>query len=198
MANITAKEIAELRAKTGMGMMECKKALVEANGDEAKAIEILRKKGMAKAASKQERSASAGIVEAYIHNGGQMGVLLEVNSETDFVAKNEEFKTLVHDIALHIAAMNPKYVSKEEVPADEVEKEKKVLMEEAKAGGKPENIVEKIVDGKIDKFYSEICLLEQAFVKDPDTTIGELVAQKTAKIGEKIVVSRFCRFEVGK
>jgi elongation factor Ts len=197
MANITAKQVADLRIKTGSGMMDCKKALEEADGNEEKAIEILRKKGIAKAAKKAEREANEGIIESYIHANGKIGVLVEVLSETDFVAKNEEFKELAHDIALHIAAMSPKYVSKEEVPADVVAKEKEVLMEEIKSSGKPAEIAEKIVEGRLGKFYEEICLLEQPFVKDQTKKISDLLNEKIAKIGEKLEIKRFCRFEIG-
>lgn len=194
---IKAQQIAELRSKTGLPMMECKKALVEAGGDEAKAIELLKKRGALKAASKSERSTKSGLIESYIHNG-QIGVLLEVLTETDFVAKNEEFKQFVHDVALHIAASNPKYVKKEDVAKDELEKEKSDLIEQVKAEGKPEEIAKKIVEGRLGKFYAEICLLDQPFVKDQDVTIGELLTGKIAKIGENIVISRFVRFELGK
>lgn len=197
MENITAKQIAEFRAKTGLPMMECKKALVEANGDTEKAVEILRKKGIAKAAKKAERATRAGIVDSYIHNGGKIGVLVEVLSETDFVARNEEFKAFVHDVALHIAAMNPKYIKSDDIPADEMKKETKILEEEARASGKPTDIVKKIVAGKLEKYYSEICLLNQPFVKDQDITIQDLLNQKISKIGENIVISRFSRFEIG-
>lgn len=195
--DITAKQIAELRAKTGLPMMECKKALVEANGDEGAAIEIMKKKGLAKAAAKSERATKAGLIESYVHNGGRMGVLVEVLSETDFVAKNEEFKSFVHEVALHIAAMNPKYVSKNEVPEEELESEKNILIEQVKAEGKPAEIAEKIVEGKLNKYFSEICLLEQPFIKDQDMTVGDLLSQKIAKIGENIIISRFARFEIG-
>ncbi|MFA7253682.1 MAG: translation elongation factor Ts [Patescibacteria group bacterium] len=197
MSNITAKQIADLRAKTGIGMMECKNALVEAGGNEEKAMEILRKKGAAKAAKRSERETKNGIIESYIHAGGKIGVMVEVLAETDFVAKNEEFKEFAHDVALHIAAMAPKFVSRDEVPAEEVAKEREILLEEVKASGKPENIAEKIVEGRLSKFYSEICLLEQSFVKNPDLTINDLLNEKISKIGEKIVISRFCRFEIG-
>lgn len=197
MSNITAKQIAELRAKTGLPMMECKKALVEAEGDEEKAIEVLRKKGIAKAESKTDRSTKAGIVDSYIHNGGKIGVLVEVLSETDFVAKNEEFKLFVHNIALHIAAMNPKYVDREKIPQEEIEKEKKILIQQAEVEGKPTEIAKKIVEGRMEKYFSEVCLIDQPFVKDQDVTVGELLKQKIAKIGENIIISRFTRFEIG-
>lgn len=193
---IKANDIAELRAKTGLPMMECKKALVEAAGDEAKAIAILRKKGIAKAGEKAERSTKAGLIESYIHNGGKIGVLVEVLVETDFVAKNEEFKTFVHDLALHIAAVNPKYISKNDVQEAEKKEQEKMFKDEVT--GKPANIVKKIVEGKMEKYFSEVCLLNQPFVKDQDKTIENLLHEKIAKIGENIVISRFVRFEIGK
>jgi elongation factor Ts len=196
--NITAQQIAELRAKTGLPMMECKKALVEAGGDEARAIEELKKRGVAKAASKSERATKAGLIECYVHNGGKIGVMIEVLAETDFVTKNDEFKEFVHDLALHIAAMEPKYLSKDDVPANEVEEEKSIMEGQLKDSGKPQEIIEKIVAGKLEKFYSEICLLNQGFVKDPEVTILDLLNQKIAKIGENIVISRFVRYEIGK
>lgn len=197
MAEITAKQIAELRAKTGIGMMECKSALTEADGSEEKAIEILRKKGSMKAAKRAERETKAGVIESYVHANGKIGVMVEVLAETDFVAKNDEFKAFAHDVALHIAAMNPKYISREEVPADEVAKEKEILLDEVRSSGKPADIAEKIVAGRMDKFYAEICLLEQSFVKDQDKMVADLLGDLTAKIGEKIIISRFCRFEIG-
>jgi len=193
---ITVSEIASLRNKTGLPMMECKAALIEADGDEEKAIEVLKKKGFAKAAKKSERETKSGLIETYVHDG-KIGVLLEVLTETDFVAKNDDFKEFVHDVALHIAAMNPKYISKTEVPANEIEKEKTSLIEQVKATGKPENIAEKIVEGKLGKYFEEICLLEQPFIKDPDKTIGDLLTGLIAKIGENIIIGRFARFELG-
>ena len=193
---ISAKLVKELRDKTAAGMMDCKKALVETNGDVDKAVDYLREKGLSKAAKKAGRIASEGIVESYIH-GGRIGVLVEVNSETDFVAKNEEFQNFVKDVAMHIAAENPLYVRKEEVPLEVVNKEKEILTKQALEEGKPEKIVEKMVEGRISKFYTEICLLEQAFVKDPDKTVGELLNEKIAKIGENMNIRRFARFEVG-
>jgi elongation factor Ts len=193
---ISAKMVKELREKTAAGMMDCKKALTETDGDMDKAIEYLREKGLSKAAKKSGRLASEGLVEAYIH-GGRIGVLVEVNSETDFVAKNEEFKTFVKDVAMHIAAENPSYVKKEEVPQEEIQKEKDFLTKQALAEGKPANIVEKMVEGRISKYYNEICLLEQPFVKDPDKTVGDLLNEKIARIGENLSIRRFSRFEVG-
>lgn len=194
---ITAELVKELRERTGCGMMDCKKALSETNGDMDKAIEFLREKGLAAAAKKAGRVAAEGIVEAYIHGGGRIGVLVEVNSETDFVAKNEEFRTFVKDVAMQIAASNPLYVRKEEVPAEMVEKEKEILKAQALNEGKPEKIVEKMVEGRIEKYYKEICLLEQPFIKDPDVTIKDLLNQKIATIGENINIRRFVRFEKG-
>ncbi|SDK46515.1 translation elongation factor Ts [Natronincola ferrireducens] len=194
--NITAAMVKELREKTGAGMMDCKKALAEVEGNMEKAVEILREKGLAAVAKKAGRVAAEGLVEAYIH-GGRIGVLVEVNSETDFVAKNQEFKEFVKDVAMQIAATNPLYVTKEEVPQDEIEKEKEILRKQALNEGKPEKIVDKMVEGRIEKYYKEVCLLEQSFVKNPDITIGELLTQKVAKIGENLSIRRFVRFEVG-
>jgi len=194
--SISAKMVKELREKTAAGMMDCKKALTETNGDMDKAIEFLREKGLSKAAKKSGRLASEGLVESYIH-GGRIGVLVEVNSETDFVAKNEEFQTFVKDVAMHIAAENPLYVKKEEVPEEVIQKEKDFLTKQALAEGKPEKIVEKMVEGRISKYYSEICLLEQSYVKDPDKTVGDLLNEKIARIGENLSIRRFARFEVG-
>jgi len=195
MGNITAKEIAELRAKIGLPMMEVKKALIEAGGDEAKAIEVLRKKGAVKAEKRSERETKSGLVHSYIHGGGKIGVLVEVLAETDFVAKNEEFKNFVHEIALHIAAANPKYISREEVPQQDIEEEKSVF--EEKAAGKPAEIAGKIMIGKLEKYFEEVCLLDQPFIKDQTMKVSDLKNQLIAKIGENIVISRFCRYEIG-
>lgn len=194
--NITASMVKELREKTGAGMMDCKKALTEADGNLEKAVEALREKGLAAVAKKAGRIAAEGIVEAYIH-GGRIGVLVEVNSETDFVAKNEEFKTFVKDVAMQIAASNPQYVSRDDVPQDMIEKEKEILRKQALNEGKPEKIVDKMVEGRIEKYYKEVCLLEQDFVKDPDMTIRQLLTEKVAKIGENLSIRRFTRYEVG-
>ena len=194
--SITADMVKELREKTGAGMMDCKKALTDSNGNMEKAVEILREKGLAAVAKKAGRIAAEGLVESYIH-GGRIGVLVEVNSETDFVAKNQEFKEFVKDVALQIAASNPLYVRKEEVPQDEIEKEKEILRKQALNEGKPEKIVDKMVEGRIEKYYKEVCLLEQPFVKNPDVTIGALLSEKIAKIGENLSIRRFVRFEVG-
>lgn len=193
---ITAALVKELREKSGAGMMDCKKALTETNGDMDKAIDFLREKGLASVAKKSSRIASEGLVDSYIH-GGRIGVLVEVNSETDFVAKNEEFKSFVRDIAMQIAAVGPKYVSREEVPAEEVEHERKVLTEQARGENKPEHIIEKMVEGRLEKFYEEICLLDQDFIKDPDKKIQDILNDLIAKIGENIKIRRFVRFEVG-
>ncbi len=193
---ITAEQVKELRDRTGAGIMDCKKILTEAEGNMDKAIELLKQKGMAKAAKKAGRVAAEGLVEAYIHNG-KYGALVEVNSETDFVATNDEFKTFVKDVAMHVAAAAPQYVRREDVPAAIVEAEKEAQKQKALEEGKPEAIAERIVEGRMDKFYSEICLLDQAFVKDPDKTVGQLLTELIAKIGENIVIRRFVRFERG-
>ena len=195
--NISASMIKELRERTSAGLNDCKKALTETNGDMEKAADYLREKGLAAAAKKAGRVASEGIVEAYIHGGGRIGVLLEVNCETDFVARNEVFHSFVKDVAMHIAASNPLYISKEEVPAEDIEKEKAVLKAQALNEGKPEKIVDKMVEGRISKFYENYCLLEQPFVKDPDKTVGEILNGLIATIGEKITVRRFVRYEKG-
>jgi len=193
---INASIVKELREKTGVGMMDCKKAIAEANGDIAKAEEILRKKGMANAGKRAARTTSQGTIASYIHMAGKVGVLVEVNCETDFVAKNENFREFVKDITLHIAAANPLYVKREEVPADMVAKEREIFAAQV-PGDKPANIVEKIVDGKIDKFYGTVCLLEQPFIKDPDKTIKDLLNAKIAEIGENMHIRRFTRYVVG-
>lgn len=194
---ITAKMVAELREKTGVGMMDCKKALTQTDGDMEKAIEFLRERGLAQAAKKSGRIAAEGIVESYIHGNGRIGVLVEVNIETDFAAKNEDFKALVKDIAMQIAASKPLYVRREEVPAEVIEKEKEILKAQAVNEGKPEHIAEKMVAGRIEKFYKENCLMEQPYIKDSDKNITQLVNEKIAVIGENITVRRFARFEMG-
>ncbi len=194
---ITASDVNALRQRTGVGMMDCKKALTEANGDMEKAVEILREKGMATAAKKAGRIAAEGVVDSYIHMGGKVGVLVEVNCETDFVARGDQFKTLVHDVALQIAASKPLYVTKEEVPQDVLDKEKEILKIQAMNEGKPEAIAEKMVQGRIKKYYEDFCLLEQPFVKDPSKTVGQLITEAIASIGEKITVRRFTRYEMG-
>ena len=195
--SFTAKDVAELRAKTNAGMMDCKKALTECDGDFEKAIIWLREKGIAAAAKKQSRIASEGIVTSYIHMGGKIGVLVEINCETDFVAKTEEFLEIGHDVALQIAAAAPKYVRIEEVPTEELEKEKEILRNQALNEGKPAQIVDKMVEGRVKKFYQDVCLLEQTFVKNPELTIQRYIEEKTLKIGEKISIRRFARFEMG-
>lgn len=194
---ITASDVNALRQRTGVGMMDCKKALTEANGDMDKAVEILREKGMATAAKKAGRIAAEGVVDSYIHMGGKVGVLVEVNCETDFVARGDQFKMLVHDVALQIAASKPLYVTKEEVPQDVLDKEKEILKIQAMNEGKPEAIAEKMVQGRIKKYYEDFCLLEQPFVKDPSKTVGQLITEAIASIGEKITVRRFTRYEMG-
>lgn len=194
---VSAAQVKELREKTGAGMLDCKKALEEANGDLTRASEILREKGLSAAAKKAGRAATEGLVESYIHGEGRIGVLVEVNCETDFVAKTDNFKSFVRDIAMQIAAAAPKYVSKDEVPAEELDKEREILRAQALNEGKPENIVDKMVEGRISKYYNEVCLLEQQFIKDPDVTISELVNSMIATIGENISIRRFVRFELG-
>ena len=194
---LSAGEVKKLREQTGAGMMEAKKALLEAGGDVPKAIEVLRKKGMMKAQAKAERSTKQGIVESYIHGEGRIGVLLEVNCETDFVARNQDFRNLVHDLVLHVAASAPLFISRTDVPAAVVEKEKEIYSAAAVAEGKVGNIVEKIVAGRGEKFFEEVCLLEQPFVKDPDISVQDLITQKVAVIGENIQVRRFTRYVLG-
>ena len=194
---ITAEMVKQLRERTGAGMMDCKKALTEAEGNIDKAIELLREKGLAAAAKKSGRIAAEGLVDSYIHGNGRIGVLVEVNIETDFAANNEDFKQLVKDIAMQIAAAKPEYVNKEEVPTEVLEKEMNILRAQARNEGKPEKIIEKMVEGRIEKYYKEVCLLEQAWIKDPDKTIRQLVTEKVATIGENISVRRFARFERG-
>lgn len=193
---VTAGQVKELRDITNAGIMDCKKVLVETDGDITKAIELLRERGIAKAAKKAGRTASEGLVEAYIHNG-KYGSLVEINSETDFVSNNDDFKTFVKDIAMHIAASGPKYVRREEVPSEVVEAEKETLKAQALNEGKPAAVVEKMIEGRINKFFAEICLLEQPFIKNPDITINQLLTELIAKIGENIVIRRFARFERG-
>jgi elongation factor Ts len=194
---ITAAAVKELRDRTGLGMMDCKKALTETKGNLEEAITWLRKKGMAKSAKLASRIASEGTVYAYIHAGGKIGVLLELNCETDFTARNDAFQSLAKDIAMHIAAARPRFLSREEVTPDVLDKEKEIAREQVLASGKPEAIVEKIVTGKLDKFYEEHCLLEQKFVKENSKTIQELINERVASIGEKISVRRFARYEMG-
>lgn len=194
---ITAALVKELRESTGAGMMDCKKALVETDGNMEKAVEALRKRGLASAAKKAGRIASEGLVEAYIHGGGRIGVMVEVNIETDFAAKNQDFKDFCHDVAMQIAAHSPLYVRREEVPAEVIEKEKEILKAQAIKEGKPEAIAEKMVNGRIEKYFAEVCLLEQNFIKDPDKTVDQVLKEKIAVIGENMNIRRFVRFERG-
>ncbi len=193
---IDAKMVADLRAKTGAGMVDCKKALEEANGDTEKAIEILRVKGAMKAAKKADRETAEGLVEAYIHSNGRVGALIELQCETDFVSRNPEFHALAHEIAMQVAAMTPFYVSPEDIPAGLIEKEKAIYLAELAEDKKPEEIKVKIVEGKLNKWYADVCLLNQPWVKDDSKTIGQLITEKVATIGEKIVVARFSRIEL--
>jgi elongation factor Ts len=195
MVEITAKMVAALRAKTGAGLIDCKKALAESNGNEEEAIVILKKKGIASAAKKAGRSAQEGLVASYIHNGGKLGVLVEVNCETDFVARNDEFKQMVADISMHIAAANPLYLKREDVPQELIEKETEIA--KAQCVGKPETAIAKIVEGKLNKWFGEVCLLEQPFVKEASMSIQSLLTSKIAKMGENIVIKRFVRFQLG-
>lgn len=194
---ITAGMVKELRESTGAGMMDCKKALTETNGDMDKAVDFLREKGLAAAAKKAGRVAAEGLVESYIHGGGRIGVLLEINCETDFVAKTDGFKALARDIAMQIAAANPSYVSRSEVPASVLEHEREVLRAQALNEGKPANIVEKMIEGRVEKYYKEVCLLEQVFIKDTDKTVTQLINESISKIGENINIRRFTRYQLG-
>jgi elongation factor Ts len=194
---VTAAMVKEVRERSGAGMLDCKKALDETNGDIDKALDLLREKGLAAAANKAGRIATEGAVGSYIHAGGRIGVLVEVNCETDFVAKTDEFKEFVKDIAMQISASNPRYVRREEVPQSDLDKEREILKQQALNEGKPEKIVEKMVEGRLAKYYEEFCLMEQAFIKDPDKTISALLNEKISKIGEKISIRRFQRFELG-
>jgi elongation factor Ts len=195
--NISAAQVKDLREKTGAPMMDCKQALTEAKGDMEQAVVLLRKKGVSVAAKKSSRVTSEGAVESYIHAGGKIGVLLEVNCESDFVARTDDFKELVHDIAMHIAASDPKFIRKEDVSQADFEREKDIYLAQAIASGKPPQIAEKMVTGKMEKFYEEVCLLEQPFIKDQTVSIAQLIATKIGKLGENISVRRFVRFKVG-
>jgi elongation factor Ts len=201
MAEITAAAVKQLREKTGAGMMECKNALVESGGDEEKAINILRERGLATAKKREGRIAAEGIVGSYIHMGGKVGVLVELNCETDFVARGDEFQQLVKDIAMHIAAAEPRYVTREEIPASVLDKEREIARAQAKndpkMANKPEQVIEKIVEGRLNKFYEETVLVDQPFVKAPEKTVGELVTEKVSKTGERIAVRRFTRYKMG-
>jgi elongation factor Ts len=201
MAEITASAVKSLREKTGAGMVDCKNALVEAGGDEAQAVEILRKKGMATAGKKAGRVTAEGVVGSYIHMGGKVGVLVEINCESDFVARGDEFQQLVKDVAMHVAATDPRYVRRDEVPADVLDKEREITREQLKNdpknANKPEDVLNKIIDGRLNKFYEENVLVDQPFVKDPSKTVGELVAEKIASIKENITIRRFTRYKMG-
>jgi elongation factor Ts len=201
MSNVTPAAIRALREKTGAGMMECKAALSEAEGNEEKAIETLRKRGLASATKKEGRVAAEGLVNSYIHAGGKIGVLLEVNCQTDFVARTEEFRTFVHDLAMHITAAEPRFITKEDVPPEVLEKEREIALEQArldpKNSGKPQQVLDKIVEGRLIKFYQETCLMEQPFVKDHNITVADLVRQMIAKTGENVRVRRFTRYKMG-
>ena len=201
MAEITAAAIKALREKTGAGMMECKKAITEADGNEDRAIEILRERGLASAKKKEGRVAAEGVVGSYIHMGGKVGVLVEVNCETDFVARGEEFQQLVKDIAMHIAAAEPRHVSREEVTAETLDKEREIARAQAKNdpknANKPDQVIDKIIDGRLNKFFEEFVLVDQPFIKDPAKTVGELVTEKIARTGERITIRRFSRYKMG-
>ncbi|HLP60288.1 MAG TPA: translation elongation factor Ts [Candidatus Deferrimicrobium sp.] len=197
MVNADMNLVKKLREQTGIGIMECKKAIADADNDYDKAVELLRKKGFEKAKSKASRVTNQGVVGSYVHTNKRIGVILELGCETDFVAKNEEFQALAKDVAMQIAAMKPKYISENDIPADALEKEKEIYREQLQNTGKPANIIEKIVEGKLQKFYSEICLIHQAFFKDDTKTINDLIAEKIHKMGENIAVKRFIRYEVG-
>lgn len=195
--SVSAEAVADLRRRTGAGMMDCKSALKDANGDVEKAIEILRTRGVAKAAKRAERPTAAGVVDAYIHPGERLGVLIEIDVETDFVARNQEFRRFVRDIAMHIAASDPLAIDRTGIAQDVVDREKRIYEEQVAQAGKPANIIEKIVQGKLDKFYADVCLLEQPFVKTPDKTVGDYLKETIAKFGENAVIRRFSRFKLG-
>lgn len=199
MAAITAQVVKELRERTGAGMMECKQALQESSGDMGQAIDYLRKKGVAKAAKKSGRETSEGAIGTYVHAGGKIGVMIEVSCETDFVAKTDEFQALVRDLAMHVAGASPvpQFVSREDVPQEVIAKEKEILMAQAAESGKPAQVIEKMVEGRLNKFLGEICVLDQPFVKDPDLTVGELLTRQIAKLGENMSVRRFVRYQLG-
>jgi elongation factor Ts len=194
---VSANAVKELREKTGAGMMDCKKALAETAGDVQKAVDYLRQKGLAAAATKADRVAADGAVAAYIHPGGKLGALVEINCETDFVARTAEFQTLLKDMAMQVAAANPRYVRREEIPAAELDREKTIHRQQALESGKPEKIVDKIVDGKMERFYSEVCLLEQSFIKDQDKKVSDVVNDSIARLGENIQIRRFARYHLG-
>jgi elongation factor Ts len=194
---VTAEMVKELREKTGAGIMDCKTALQEADGDFEKAIEILRKRGVAAAQKRAGRETKEGVIDAYIHPGNRIGVLIEINCETDFVARNDEFRQFVRNMAMQVAAANPQYVSRDQVPQEVIEKELEIYRSQAKESGKPDHIVDKIAQGKLEKFYQEVCLLEQAYIRDPDRTVEDMLNEIRAKIGENIVIRRFVRYQLG-
>ena len=197
MSDVSPTLVRELRERTGAGMMDCKKALSEVNGDVEKALVYLREKGLAAAAKRAGRTAADGVVASYIHAGGKIGVLIEVNCETDFVARTEDFQNLVKELAMQIAAANPRYVRREEVPAEVLEQERSIYAAQAANSGKPAQVIEKMVVGKVEKFYTDTCLLDQPFIKDPDRQVGRLISDAVAKLGENVVVRRFARFQLG-
>ncbi|MEA1997644.1 MAG: translation elongation factor Ts [Gemmatimonadota bacterium] len=194
---ITAASVQALRKSTGAGMMDCKRALEEAGGDQEKATDVLRKKGVMKAAKRKDREAREGLVHSYIHMGGKIGVMVELNCETDFVARTDNFMQLAKDIAMHIAASTPDVVSREEVPAEQLDKEKEIYREQAIQSGKPEKVLDKIVQGRLEKYYSEVCLLDQSFIKNPDIRVEQLIAEAAGKLGENVRIRRFARFQLG-
>ena len=195
---VDAKTVKELRELSGAGMMDCKKALIETNGDIAKAVEFLREKGLALAAKKSGREAREGIVESYVHGGGRIGVLVEVNCETDFVARTPEFKELAHELAMQVAAMNPTYLSREDVPQEVVDKERSILVAQAREEGKPDKVLDKVVEGRLERFFQQACLLEQPYMRDGSKTVQALIKESIAQLGENIMVRRFVRFETGR
>ena len=195
--SISSQVVKVLREKTGAGMMDCKKALVDSKGDMDKAVDFLRKAGIAKAENKEKREAKEGIVYSYIHHGGRLGVLVEVNCETDFVAKTDDFQDLAHNVAMQIAATNPVAVSPADVPSELIEKEKEIFIAQAKESGKPDNIIEKIVAGRVQKFYQEVCLVEQPYIKDPEKHVGDLIAEAVNTLGENITIGRYIRYAIG-
>jgi elongation factor Ts len=197
MAEVTAQLVKQLRERTGAGMMECKKALEASGGDIEKAVENLRKTGMASADKKSARTAKQGVIGTYVHPGAQLGVLIEVNCESDFVARTEDFQELVKDLAMQVAAADPRFIRREDVTADVLDKEREIARDRARNEGKPDKILDRIVEGRLEKFYEEVCLMEQPFIKENTVTVGDLVKQKIAKLGENIVVARFSRFKVG-
>jgi elongation factor Ts len=197
MAEVTAQLVKQLRERTGAGMMDCKKALTEAKGDMAEAEVLLRKWGLSAAAKKASRATRQGIIGSYIHAGAQLGVLIEVNCESDFVARTPDFQELVHDLCMQVAAADPQYVRREDVPAEVVEREREIARDRARAEGKPEKVIDRIVEGRLEKFFEEVCLLEQPFIKDNSLTVDQLIKSKIAKLGENITVARFARFKIG-